>query len=73
MGSALGTDGLPYEVYQVAPANLVCLVGRAALFAPLGVWAVRYMFGDEAELLAWKPKHGIKEVEAFPRTRMTPT
>eukprot|EP00974_Lingulodinium_polyedra_P049372 4744899-Lingulodinium_polyedra.AAC.1 len=36
IGSAQGTDGPPYEVYQVAPANLVCLVGQAVLFRTVG-------------------------------------
>eukprot|EP00974_Lingulodinium_polyedra_P119547 11171559-Lingulodinium_polyedra.AAC.1 len=38
-GSTPGTDGVPYEVYQVGSANLVCLVGQAVLYAPLGAWA----------------------------------
>eukprot|EP00974_Lingulodinium_polyedra_P094062 9115266-Lingulodinium_polyedra.AAC.1 len=35
-GSAPGTDGLPYEVYQQAPATLACILGQAVHYAHLG-------------------------------------
>eukprot|EP00974_Lingulodinium_polyedra_P105175 10183433-Lingulodinium_polyedra.AAC.1 len=50
-GSAPGTDGRPYEVYQVAPANLACLVGQAVRDASLGPWVVRRIIDDEPDLL----------------------
>eukprot|EP00974_Lingulodinium_polyedra_P099739 9661830-Lingulodinium_polyedra.AAC.1 len=48
-GSAPGTDRLPSEVYQVAPANLACLVGQAVHYAPLGSWAVKHIIGNEPD------------------------
>eukprot|EP00974_Lingulodinium_polyedra_P111250 10760794-Lingulodinium_polyedra.AAC.1 len=35
-GSAPGTDGFPYEVYQYAPLTQACLIAQAVLYAPLG-------------------------------------
>eukprot|EP00974_Lingulodinium_polyedra_P065571 6340065-Lingulodinium_polyedra.AAC.1 len=60
-GNAPGTDGLPYEVYQVAPATLACLIGQAIHYAHLGPQVVRRIIGDEPDLLVWMPKPGAKE------------
>eukprot|EP00974_Lingulodinium_polyedra_P047900 4599927-Lingulodinium_polyedra.AAC.1 len=35
-GSALGTDGFPYAVYQYAPLTQSCLIAQAVLYGPLG-------------------------------------
>ena len=63
-GSSAGVDGLPHEVYQVAPRGLACLVGQAARAATLGAWAVRRVMGREPDLLVWTPKPTAKLVEA---------
>ena len=64
-GSAAGVDGLPYEVYQVSPAGVSCLVAQAVLAGEHGSWAVRHVIGDEPDLLIWAPKpHAHQEAAA---------
>eukprot|EP00974_Lingulodinium_polyedra_P101362 9820176-Lingulodinium_polyedra.AAC.1 len=57
-GGAPGTEGLPYEVYQVAEANPACLVGHAVVYDPFGSWAVLRVIGAEPDLLVWMPLKG---------------
>eukprot|EP00974_Lingulodinium_polyedra_P074945 7262538-Lingulodinium_polyedra.AAC.1 len=44
-GSAAGTDGFPYEVYQFAPLTQACLIAQAVMHAPLGARVVNCIIG----------------------------
>eukprot|EP00974_Lingulodinium_polyedra_P042509 4081133-Lingulodinium_polyedra.AAC.1 len=57
-GSAAGTDGFPYEVFQQAPLLQACLIAQAAIYGPLGAHVVNHIAGNDPELLVYIPKTG---------------
>eukprot|EP00974_Lingulodinium_polyedra_P048168 4624066-Lingulodinium_polyedra.AAC.1 len=57
-GSAAGTDGFPYEVYQFAPLTQACIIAQAVMYAPWGTRIVNCIIGGEPELLVFIPKAG---------------
>eukprot|EP00974_Lingulodinium_polyedra_P033752 3245627-Lingulodinium_polyedra.AAC.1 len=74
-GNTTGTDGFPYEAYQLAPRTQTCIVAQTVIFAEHGPPVVLYIVGPEPELLVYIPKPrtavALRETDPAPEAPRT--